>query len=345
MNYWSRLSFAAQTSPVGRHRPLRNPSLRVASITKSVALWMLVAAVLAGSRPSIAAEALRASSIILILDCSKSMGGAFALRDDVTRLGRAKEILDAQMHEAAAAGGSRIGFYCLGHRLRWQEGVDKPDLQPQDGYLQASLGYGALRTLLPGDDIERLLGLRPFDDIQAALLVPGIRALEAWGERPVNLALIKALDELSSETSASKAIVLLTDGGPSSAKGSVDISQEMVVDALKHCLTPIYVIDLGDNAETEPSQCKLREIAELGGGTIVKAPSTEPISLVSLLRQSQLAALGKTDTGEPVTAGHRQVGARRLNSYRVLGKVVYYGRPVSAARISLSGAESAADQG
>ena len=287
------------------------------------------------------AEAVRPSSVVLILDCSKTMADGIAEGVEDTRWQVATNLLQSFLRDLGESENSRVGLYCIGHRVKWEDDSEQPNLLEQEGYLEASLGFAALKSLVPGDDVERLLPLRPFTDVESVMLAPRITALQPWGERPLNAAIAKALDDLASEPAASnRRIVVLTDGGNQQRLSQSTTSQEMVLAALRKSLVPIHVVYLGgDDERTKDTQRNLRQLAEFAGGSVSPVSTSDDVHLAQLLdarpQSTNIAKDGKEKGTVTSTAGDQPV------TQFVSGNVVINGHPVRMATVTLDGSSLA----
>jgi len=286
---------------------------------------------------SLDAQTVRHTSMILILDCSASMGQSCPDDENTTRWQAAEATLQRLLNELAQSGDSRAAILCVGHRLKWEEGAEHPDLVEQDAYLQASVGFNALSGLLPGDDVERLQPLRPFSEQTMAILTPRIATLQPWGERPLNLAIIKALDELANEPATNnKRIVILTDGGDQRRMAQLAATTEMVIAALKQSLVPIHVLHFGSPADQASKAGRdLRQLAEYGGGDVRLLAGKDEIHLADVTKSRDIVAIKSGAEKGVATATGQEPQRTRL----VTGNIVLNGHPVGLATISLAGSD------
>src|SRR5262249_34938678 len=102
-------------------------------------------------------------AVVFVLDCSASMEQPAAVPsgfrqtsgDNPTRMEAAQSLLRKMLRDLVAAGSYDVGLWLYGHRLAWESGVQEPALLSQDEYLEATVGFQALGSLLPGDDVEK----------------------------------------------------------------------------------------------------------------------------------------------------------------------------------------------
>jgi Mg-chelatase subunit ChlD len=312
-------------------------------------VWFLLAAVTL-SRVA-AADTSRA--IVFVLDCSKSMdapaisgpvkevsqGGAPA------RMDVAKQTL-VRLLEDAAADNCQVSLWLYGHRVKWQDNIREPELVEQTDYLQASVGFNALNGLLPGDDIEQVFPFKALAVPDVQELDPRLAEVKAWGERPMYATMTRVLDDLSSlPPGTQKNIVLLTDGGNRQWLAKHKPAYQDVMMALNRHLVPIHVLHFGTPDTDEP---RLKEMAEHGGGSLCHVDRETKITLADILTNKAAQAVAADTPRPPLDPAKAEAVAAatslltgKTTEYSVSGTVVFYGRPVTSATISVLGTDVA----
>jgi Mg-chelatase subunit ChlD len=160
------------------------------------------------------------NAIVFIFDCSHSMGQKTMIapqavggpRQITERMDLAKDhfasMLDELARRNAGGGNTRVGVRFFGHRLGWSIGGSPPKLMTQDEYA-GPIPDG----LTPAEDVELVQPLGPFGQNEAERIRQRLQSVRPWGETPLYLALIQALDDFDSEAqNARKSIVVITDG-------------------------------------------------------------------------------------------------------------------------------------
>ena len=318
-------------------------------------LWVCVLAVLASSVTAAArAETFQAGSIAFILDCSNDMGDEAEAKPETvrqvsnteapTRLEAADGLLREMFRELAGQPNCRGAVWLYGHRLVWEQEVKHPDLLSQDDYLEATVGFGALNGLLPGDDVEQVQPFKPFTLQEAQQLNVRLDTLKPWGEKPLYLALTRAMDALVDQPAAEpKTIIVFTSGRNEQWLARYKTSRERVAGALRNNLVPIHFLHFGPSPEEDdPAENELRELAAQGGGSLTHVTTGTEMTVAQILSNSRKVAAETVTTGneedddgtEPADAPPARPVDRTIS-----GSVVYYGKPVSSATITLEGTD------
>jgi hypothetical protein len=310
-------------------------------------------AVLASFRPSdVRAESVQAGSIAFILDCSSDMNEEAEAKPETvrqvsnteapTRLEAADGLLREMFRELAGQPNCRVAVWLYGHRLVWEQEVKHPDLLSQDDYLEATVGFGALNGLLPGDDVEQVQSFRPFTLQEAQQLNVRFDTLKPWGEKPLYLALTRAMEALVDQpVDQPKTIIVLTSGRNEQWLARYKTSRERVAGALRNNLTPIHFLHFGPTAEEDdPAESELRELAAQGGGSLVHVHTGTELTVAEILSSSRRVQAETVTTGDEAdedgTEAAEAPPARPVNR-TISGSVVYYGKPVSSATVTLEG--------
>ena len=319
-----------------------------------LAVACVLAAVLASSLTAPAwAEPFQPGSIAFILDCSHDMSEEAEAAPEIvrqvsnteapTRLEAADDLLREMLRELAGQPNCRVGVWLYGHRLVWEQDVKHPDLLSQDAYLEATVGFGALNGLLPGDDVEQVQAFKPFTLQDAQQLNVRLDTLKPWGEKPLYLALTRAMDALVDQPAAEpKTIIVLTSGRNEQWLARYKTSRERVAGALRNNLVPIHFLHFGPPPEQDdPAESELSELAAQGGGSLTHVTTATEISVADILSNSRKVAAETVTTGdedgdEPADAPPAKPVDRTIS-----GSVVYYGKPVTTATITLEGTDIA----
>lgn len=313
--------------------------------------WLVLGCLVAG-RPVIAsAEDGPARSVTLILDCSRSMAakvagepGVLEVSDEPesSRLDAARDALKATLTRLSQDGRPLVAVWLFGHRLAWEE-KDEPALVEQTKYLEQSSGFGALGSLLPGDDVELV---RPLARLEPRDLAPTFARLDAlvpWGEDPLWLAITKAMDSLGRDAAAESSIVVITDGGNRQWIARHQTTKDDVLEAADRRPAPVHIVAFGSPV-TGQAQADFRQIAARTGGSFHQADTAAQLAL-RLEEAIEGAASGgpsRPAAGnlvKPVAAG---ANLQPATSRTISGRVTFYGQPVRKARVMLEPGDLAA---
>lgn len=150
------------------------------------------------------------ASVVVILDCSHSLSEEMEVegaRGKLTRLEVARMALGSMLDRLATDSDTRVGVLCFGHRLAW-------NLKQPTQLLQQHTYAGPIPDdLKPFDDVEVVLPLGRFDPSLAAKVTEQLATTLPWGESPIYLSLVQALQQFSNEPPDSEqSIILITDG-------------------------------------------------------------------------------------------------------------------------------------
>lgn len=295
-------------------------------------------------------------AIAFVLDCSRSMGEALPPAGDeikpiseaddapTSRFDAADAALRAMLEQLASQGDSQVALWLYGHRLVWEQDTKHPDLLSQDAYLEATVGFDVLNGLLPGDDVEQAQPFRRFRPVDLQQLAVRLDALKPWGEKPLNLSLVRAIEAIADQPVAlPRSIVVLTDGGNEQWLAKHKTSADRVAQVLKQNLVPIHVVYFGPAGS--PAENELRSLARTSGGGLTSAAATNDLTLAAILSNRRKAVpvqtvkTGDTEAdaaGDEATAPAEPLPAAPRD---LTGVVLYYGKPVTRATITLEGSE------
>lgn len=289
----------------------------------------LLASVVAGvalSASAIGDEPIRAS-IAIVLDCSQSMTGDAAPAEGVQeisdatnpRFDQAREMARELLRQVASSGNYQAAFYLYGHRLKW-EGEGEPQLEENSEYLGLTDGFRVLSQLVPGDDVETVFPLERIDDSQLEPIMVRLDAAKAWGESPLYLALNQAIGALAADDHAApKGIIVITTGANKQWMARNRRTKDDVLRAVANQPhLPIHFVSVGPKAD-EAAAAEMREIAEQTGGSIEFASTAGLLASIENLGSSARSV----STGPPIR--------------NVIGRVIFYKKPVRKARVTLSG--------
>jgi hypothetical protein len=166
------------------------------------------------------------NAIVFIFDCSDSMAQTTMLAPQAAggrpqrteRMSLAKNhfasMLDDLARGNANGANTRVGVRFFGHRLSWE----KPPADAPPGWVsplitQSEYQGEKAEGLAPSEDVELVQPLGRFDRSEAEKIRQRLQSVQPWGETPLYLALMQALDDFGSEAqNTRKSIVVITDG-------------------------------------------------------------------------------------------------------------------------------------
>jgi len=319
-------------------------------------LWSVLGWWVALSAGTVQAEA-PSRTVVFVIDCSKSMGSELgtpagvrpAAVSSVTRLDAAISAVNAALSRMAGDPSSQCAVWLFGHRLAWDEG-DQPELLEQAAYLDATLGYGVLKDLLPGDDVEQVLPLAPVTTARLAKLAPKLAAVKAWGESPLYLAMLRALDSISAGASPlTTELIVITDGGNHQYLAKHKTQETDVLEMLHRRGASVHIVTVGsDVANDARALVEFAAITDASHGRLLHAEtaaqlSSHVISLATGERSSskrsglgRLASLGRRQEGDDGDDGDGD-GDDEVETVDVPGVVRYNGDPVPGAEVKIEG--------
>ncbi len=291
------------------------------------------------------------AAVVLVMDCSLRMAESLPGEDaNATRFSAARAALLSTVTSTADKDGAALGVVCFGHRLAWDEG-EQPDLVEQSEYLSQTAGFAAISNLLPGNDVEVLRRPLALSAQDARFSTPILETLRPWGEAPVNRALSLAMRQFASAAGSERGIVLITAGGDKIGQNGVRFTKQQVLDSYYKRRVPVHVIAVGASPDTtEATWNDLRAIARRTQGSFHTVESSEQLkeavrAAVDAIAQGNaipaVAKLPSVAEAVPRPASATAVGDARYTDAptgaAVEGVVLYYGRPLRKARVTIDG--------
>ncbi|MCY2967912.1 MAG: VWA domain-containing protein [Planctomycetota bacterium] len=256
-----------------------------------------------------------------LLDCSASMRepAPFEGQDQgVSRFESARATLNQLLGTLATRQGDRVGVMLYGHRVGWST--------KETGQLltQTATDVKVPEGLMPYEDVESILPLGRFDEINAERVRRRLAAVKPWGETPLYLAMTRALEELGREDhGAQRTVIAITDGmnyqfNPTPEKAR---SADQVIRAAEKLGARVCIIGFGiAQAEADASRREYERIANSTGGVYVNVRDSQ-----MLLRQLE-EILGPRDFTVRDASGETQreakAGAGQTVEWKLTG-----GRP------------------
>ncbi len=214
-------------------------------------------------------------SVAIVVDCSRSMGEPVVndkgIAEGETRMDLALDVVQSTLSSLAEEGKYRVAIWLFGHRLAWETGSSEPGLQEQTAYLEQTLGFNVLSDLLPGDDVELMRPLTRLDRRDLPGIDMKLNSVQAWGEDPLYLALVKALDTFERNSTSQRSIIVVTDGGNHQGYCKFKTEHDRVLDTLEQKAIPIHFLVVPGSNLSRQGETELRLIADNGGGSFRKA--------------------------------------------------------------------------
>lgn len=285
-------------------------------------------------------------SVTFILDCSRSMQETLQATDEVqpvsdgssvSRMEAAKQGLKTALLDLAAAGNHHVGIWLFGHRLMWDDQPD-PQLHEQAAYLEQTMDFKVLSTLLPGDDVEAVRAMTRFKPLDLALLEARFSVVKPWGEDPLYLAVVRSLDLFESQpASALHSIVVITDGGNHQGEAAqYPTSKQQLLEAAERRKVPVNVVWLGNAPENDAGRTEVQDITRLTSGSFFAAYSAADVTdkiRTAISRQTPAAG----PANDPQTATISDRSAPAASPVTLEGKISFYEKPVTMATIVVEG--------
>lgn len=222
-------------------------------------------------------------AIIFVLDCSKSMDTQVTVEATdartVSKLEAAKNALQTMLNQLARQEGALVGVKFVGHRIGWTT------REPLSLSRQTNYGRPIPEQVSPHNDVESVLSLGRFDALAAGEVSALMKTVVPWGQSPLYLGVIEALNELAQVDSDVDAnVIVITDGLnyqflPSTTEVVPADSTQTVDDVVRAAegkSVRVHVVGFGvDRSEAAAAEEQFTRIAKATQG------SYQPLSDVS----------------------------------------------------------------
>lgn len=254
-------------------------------------------------------------SVAFILDCSGSMQTLIETEIEGVmkpRMEAAVSVLDimlSELSQRSRATRPRVGMWFFGHRLKWKNAGGRPVVDPNKTAADGAIPSG----MAPAEDVEHVLSLGLFGPRQFGMVSERLKRLEPYGLTPVNLAILKALEQdfRKEGDDVSKSIIVITDGKndqrhPQGAgfKAISTTTTEQVIRAWDRVgkQIPVFIVGFGiPEGERGEAEREFKKIADHTGGDWL--PTDSGAELIEHLRK-RLDVHGyvvRDGQGRPVT--------------------------------------------
>lgn len=213
------------------------------------------------------------AAVVFILDCSQSMAQSIKTElignEQVPRLEFAKGVLSTMLRELALRRDTRVGVRFFGHRSGWS--TDLPSVRMRQESYQGKFPD----LLVPENDVELALPVGRFTLVEADKIKKQMESIKPWGQSPLNLALIQAVNDFEFEPEGTqKSIVVITDGKNYQFSPNRDTTGSPRLTTLSDVTSqveakkvPIFILGFGiPEDEREEAEESFYSIAEKSGG-------------------------------------------------------------------------------
>lgn len=190
-------------------------------------------------------------SVFFVLDCSASMAEPLDSKSKASRIEIAKSALKELLIDLSQRKGIRVGLCFFGHRVGWS----------RDGKSQVLKNPGFAGALPPGlrpsQDVELVVPLRRFDLGSAQAAISRIESVEPWGQSPLYLSTLSALNGFgTSNVESNPHVIVITDGGnyqfiPSGERGIEPTTTDAVLAAAERTGASVSILGLAMGNSTE----------------------------------------------------------------------------------------------
>lgn len=221
--------------------------------------------------------------LVLVLDSSASMATA-EIRPQAegpsTRFEAARGALTTVLEGFTNDDQIRVGVWLIGHRVAWS--------RKEPGRLLRQQEYtgGIPDELRPAADVESILPLGRFDSAALELVDRRLESVRPWGETPLYLAMLRAVEEQArGGSTAVRQVVAITDGfnyqfnpGPEE-----NVSRARLIDAARQSRVKLNVIHVAvDARDRNRAEAEYQELVDATGGQYI--PVRESGDLLATLR-------------------------------------------------------------
>jgi hypothetical protein len=209
-------------------------------------------------------------SVIFILDCSQSMQNPLTTAGSeaaASRLDIAKAALQDMLIALSMRRNARVGVQLFGHRVGWST------VTPVRRLMQPDLASTVAAGVSPSADVESVMQLRSFDLSAAQSVIPKINDAKPWGQSPLYLSVVQALNEFGdNDADAERHVIVITDGAnyqyiPSTEAGVKATTEEDVRIACAEHNVPVHILGLGmDRSREKEATEKFAKLCVESGG-------------------------------------------------------------------------------
>lgn len=269
------------------------------------------------TRVTVRGDLPRRQAVALVFDCSGSMGRR--LPDGRSRLEAGREAVAELLGPLATAGSWDVSLWLYGHRTRWsrdRSGRYTAGLTPAGEQAKVrATAAGETFTLVPGDDVERVLAMQPLTPGVVREIESILAPIDPGGETPLYRAISEAIgtDFDGAQAGVPGHVLVVTDGANDQSGGQI-VTAAGVEDLLarKNSRRPVPIrVDIigfaleADSMERALRMGQARDVADGSGGRFYRADDADALagSLRESLRVLRWRVRGPGMTGDPVDLG------------------------------------------
>jgi hypothetical protein len=254
-------------------------------------------------------EAARRGSTVLVLDSSDSMKNPMEIEGPTTkpttRLDVARAAVRQMMQRLVNQGRYNVGVQFYGHRVaRYIQSNDLVARNPDWP------GSEIPADLDPAVDVQNILTLGRFTEVQRQQVNERLDKLRPWGETPLFLAIREAIRDFEDDSPEhSKSIVVITDGLDYTFNPENPVSIDDVLEAMPDPPIPLYIVGFRLAAEDRAqAERDFGRLARETGGRFFSADQATTLAQAlnaTLLREVRYQV---TDTTNNQQLGDNLIG-------------------------------------
>ena len=264
-------------------------------------------------------------SLVLLLDGSSSMRNS---EKGKSKIANSKIAFNTLLSQLADLEGVRCGVTFYGHRVGYSVGEETESIRVHPAY-EGQIPDG----LTPEDDVERLLPLGRFQELEIAAVRQELTKLTGWGQSPHYRALLSAVEEFGGDRESSqRAIIVFSDGDDiamnnNGARRLETISWSEVIDSTRRSGIPVHFVSPGSTDAAD--QAALLEIQNSSGGSLRSSDRISTL-LPEIMAQSatdSFAITGKKSVTPFPIAGPKNSVTKEVAS---VGSDVHHGAEIES---------------
>lgn len=232
------------------------------------------------------------SSIVFVLDCSNSMASQVPAEgiggDTSSRLVKAKGALATMLNELGQKGDTRVGVRFFGHRIGWST------KEPIVAVIQKSYSEVVPDGLVPENDVELVLPVGKFSELESQQILTKMKGLIPWGQSPLYLAIMESIRDFDSEDETlNRKIVVITDEmnyqfspAANTALAATRVGLNDLVAEAEAKKIPISILGFGiAGDQRHAAEKEFQSIAKISGGEYRFVDDGNEKGLLEVLRQ------------------------------------------------------------
>jgi hypothetical protein len=167
-----------------------------------------------------------------------------------------------------------------------------------------------------------------------------LNCVQAWGEDPLYLAIVKAVDTFERNSTSRRSIIVVTDGSNHQGMCKFKTDLDRVLDTLEQKAIPVNFLIVPGGELSRQAEAELQQIASKSGGTFRNTDDGN-----DLVAQLDDAIAGRIATVEstaattmtPVSTSDDATARVALKPQTVHGRLVCLSRAVPNVKVTLEG--------